>query len=264
MAYQQKVFQVKRIAPPDGQEKWSAMQARSALAQSTNNVANQVFHRDENGNRIQRPADIRFIGGQTSFGATFIEEVDESTEFSLVKAMMHFAAENDAVFDMQSLTCDIELTEERHHYHCIMVVGRSNKHIPEKKYRDKVQPARFKSRSDFNQQLLTDESFRKDHVVWTIAKGLAAQFHNALEKGHFTLGQGAFLGRYRNGELNRRSVASFLEKVTIEKIEILSPAKKHLPRFMVKFSMPVNLRGNWAVGRLRNKGYGRITRARKG
>lgn len=263
MAYQQKVYQIKQISPPEGQLKWSAMQARSALAQSANNVANQVFHRDENGDRIQQPADIRFIGGQNSFGATFINQVDEATEFSLIKAMMHYAAENDAVFDVYSQTCDISLTQDRLYYHCIIVVGRSNKRIPEKTYGDKVQPARFKSRSDYNLRLIEDETFRNDQIIWSIAKGIAAQFHSAREQGHFTLTEGAFLGRFRNGELNRRSVTSFLEQIVLEKVDMLSPAKKHLPRFSVKFSMPVKLRGNWAAGRLRNKGYGRITQARK-
>lgn len=256
MSYRQKVYRVKGITPPEGRERWSAMHARAALASHADSIESAVFHRDRNGHRLQFPSDIRFTGGKNGFGVTLIQDIDDDDEFSLVKALMHFAVEHGGLLDMNSQLCDIERCSQYVDYHCILVIGKNGKKIKAATYNGVDYPERFKSKKDFNMKIITDNDFRDEQIKWEITKGISRQFQRLHAAGHFQLQDAFFLGRVDNGVLNQRSAQLFMDSIELKSVEMLSPAKRFLPRFKVNFSMPLNLSGNWAAGKLNNKGYG--------
>lgn len=239
-------------------EKISPSHGRMLLSKNVANIPNIIFHKSEGGGNLQYPSPIRFRGGKNSFGVVVVEDIDTETQLALTNAFIQYACEHDGNITVRNIECDIEKTFEDHVYQTSMILGKSNV-----KGKGSTHEGRNTSdKSSFNHRIIEDETFRQEQIVWTIANGLCRQAHRYFNTGQLLREERAFLGRFDYGAANKGSIKELIDGIKLMQVSTQSPVYRYLPRYFVKFKMPVRISGDWAVGRMNHKGHGQIIMVR--
>jgi len=251
----QRVISVNGVSPPTG-GKWSGKLARQALSNSVADLDPGIFNHSASGELIQTRSPLRFGGGVSGFNVTLIHDIEPDTEASLLRGFMQYALDNDGSLDVKQISCDLKETVSSFYYHGVIVFGKSNSF---NKGHDGKEGYWRRIGHETNTKIVNDPAYRTAYLKKEIARGIARQFHAYVADKKMLRSQAAGLGRLdQNGEVLLSSIEEFIDSIEIKDVSMMSPEMRYLPRAFVRFTMPLHLEGNWAVGRMNNKGVGRI------
>lgn len=257
------------LEPPEGFEKWNGKVARESLskfARSNALGADCIFHHLKGGALNQGYPLVRFGGGRNGWGVTLLPGITQIELTDITMALARYAVEYEALYSSKNL--NVSAVPAMTRYNASTVLGKAFK---KGKIRDGVAVSPDRSPNDYNMKLVNDVEFREAELKWSITKGLIAQVKHYLNEGLVSLRDAANLFNCRSdiftsNKLRQSDFEDFMDLIEIDKSESLSPEKRStwMPRFYLEFSLPIELSGNWAFGRMTHKGFGRIYKVKGG